>query len=260
MEETVTNHSDAQEPVIETTNTESAPAETVTTPEPTEQPKGITVKYNKEDKFVTEDEIPQWVQKGLNYDKVSERAKQAETLQQNLDRVAKFYGYDSHDTYMKALEEAEIRKQIEAEADRLGVDPSVIQEYVQPMKNQVQSLEQKLKTYEQQEMKRRIDAEIDQLKQQYPDFEQRRNDVFSLALERGYTLEDAYVLLTHREQLDKARLQAEQDALLKLKQNADSSTGALGADAPEEKTGYMSMTPAERRAFREKVKRGDAVI
>ncbi|MFK7695656.1 hypothetical protein [Paenibacillus sp. HJGM_3] len=258
MEEQVTNHSDVIETPIESTNTEAAPTE-VTTP-PVEQPKGITVKYNKEEKFVTEDEIPQWVQKGLNYDKVSERAKQAENYQQSLDRIAKFYGYESHDDYMKALDEAETQRQIEAEARRLGVDPSVIQEYVQPMKTEVQTLKQQLEQYKNAEIMKMIEAEEADIRKDDPGYDQIKDQVHGLAMQRGLKVSEAYILLTHSKKVEQAKLQAEQEAITKLKQNADTSTGALGADAPEEKTGYLNMTPAERRAFRERVKRGEVVI
>ncbi|KAF6597511.1 hypothetical protein H6F38_34160, partial [Paenibacillus sp. EKM208P] len=82
-----------------------------------------------------------WVQKGLNYDKVSEKAQQAERYQEMLDRTAKYYGFDNHDDYMAALEQAEMDKRIQQEADKLGVDEEVIRNHLQPLNQKVSEYE-----------------------------------------------------------------------------------------------------------------------
>lgn len=223
---------------------------------PEEEPRGIKVKYNKEERFVPEDEVPTWVQKGLNYDKVSEKAQQAERYQQMLDRTAKFYGYDNHDDYMAALEQAEQDRLIQQEAEKIGVPEEVIREHMQPMKQKLTEYEQKLKQIEEQEHMRQIEADIQRLTSQYPDFDQYKQKVFDLAGTRGYALEDAYKIATYEDRMNAAAHQARQETLRNIQQNADTSTGALGADAPDPAAGYEAMSAAEKKAFRERVKAG----
>ena len=189
-----------------------------------------------------------------------EQIKAAETYQRNLDRAARYHGFENHDAYMKALDQAERQREIEREAERLGVDPSVIKEYIEPVKSQLTEMQKKVQEYEQAERVRQVEAEIARLSAANPDFKQREEQVFTLAMERGYTLEDAYIILTHNERIERARQEAQQEAIRKLDQNATTSPGALGADSPEEKSGYAAMTPSERRAFRDRVKRGQATI
>lgn len=227
---------------------------------PQEEPKGIKVKYNKEERFVPEDEVPNWVQKGLNYDKVSEKAQQAERYQQDLDRIAKFYGYQDHDSYLKALEQAEMDKRIQEEAEKLGVDEDVIRNHLQPLNQKLTEYETKLRTIQEQEALRQVESQISAMESdptKFPDFGKHKQAVIQYAAERGYSLEDAYKIVTYDSRVQAAALQAQQDAVRKLQQNADSSTGSLGADSPEHAGGYMSMTPAERKAFRDAVMRGE---
>lgn len=221
---------------------------------PQDEPRGIKVKYNKEERFVPEDEVPNWVQKGLNYDKVSEKAQQAERLQQNLDRIAKFYGYPDHDSYLAALEQAEMDKRIQEEAEKLGVDEDVIRNHLHPLNQKLNQYEKELQTIREQEAIRKVESQISAMESdpaRFPDFGKHKQAVIQYAAERGYSLEDAYKIVTYEERVQTAALQAQQEAVRKLQQNAESSTGSLGADSPEHASGYTAMTPAERRAFRE---------
>jgi hypothetical protein len=259
MEETA-NHSGIESieaPVTEVT-------EPIGTPEgesspPQEALKGINVKYNKEDRFVPEDEVPNWVQKGLNYDKVSEKAQQAERYQQSLDRAARYHGFEDHEAYISAIETAEENDRIAAEATHLGVPEDVIREYVEPLKTKLDQYEKRDLERSEQDALQRVEAKISSMESDtanYPNFAQHKMDVINLAAAKGYSLDDAYKLLTYDTRVTTASQQAQQEAIRRLQQNADSSTGALGADAPEQATGYMAMSPAERKAFREAQKRG----
>lgn len=256
MEETAYHSGEETQELIdvtdEVTDTQSEGQDSL----PQEEPRGITVKYNKEERFVPEDEVPNWVQKGLNYEKVSERAQQAERYQQNLDRIAHFYGYPDHESYMSAIEEAEMNKRIQEEADKLGVDEDVIRNHLQPLNQKLTQYEKELQSIREQEAIRKVESQISTMESDtvnYPDFGKHKQAVIQFAADRGYSLEDAYKIVTYDSRVQSATLQAQQDAVRKLQQNADSSTGSLGADAPEHAGGYMSMSPAERKAFRDKV-------
>lgn len=190
----------------------------------------------------------------------AEKAKAAETYQQNLDRIARFYGYPDHDSYMQALEQAEMDKRIQEEAEKLGVDEDVIRNHLQPLNQKLKEYETKLRTIEEQEALRKVEAQISAMESDttnFPDFAKHKQAVIQCAAERGYSLEDAYKIVTYDERVKTATLQAQQDAVRKLQQNAESATGSLGADAPDHPGGYAAMSPEERRAFREAVKRGE---
>ncbi|WP_091016008.1 hypothetical protein [Paenibacillus amylolyticus] len=191
------------------------------------------------------------------------KAQEAERYQQMLNRTAKYYGFDDHEAYMTALDQAEMDKRIEEEAILLGVDESVIREYVEPMKKELNELKSRDAERAERDMVAKIEAQISGMEQDsvnFPDFGKHKNDVLNLAASKGYTLDDAYKIVTYDARIDTARAQAEQEAIRKLQQNADSSTGSLGADAPELAGGYEGMSSSERKAFRERVKAGQAQI
>lgn len=256
--EDIANHSENIEtPVTEVT-------EHIVQPEgeapPQEQPKGINVKYNKEERFVPEDEVPNWVQKGLNYDKVSEKAQQAERYQASLDRAARYHGFDDHEAYLSAIEAAEESDRIAAEAARLGVPEDVIREYVEPLKTKLDQYEKRDLERSEAEAMKLVEEQLSTMAAdtvRYPDFAQHQDAVINLAASNGLTLDHAYKILTYDTRVTTASQQAQQEAIRKLQQNADSFTGSLGADAPDAATGYLGMSPAERKAFRERNKRGE---
>ncbi|MNJ30946.1 hypothetical protein D3C77_255620 [compost metagenome] len=161
---------------------------------------------------------------------------------------------------MEALEQAEMDKRVQQEAARLGVDEDIIRTYVQPLNQKLSEYEQELQKVRMQEAERKVESMISAMENDstnYPDFGKHKQSVIQLAAERNYSLEDAYKIVTYDERIKAATLQAQQDAIRSIKQNADSSTGSLGADAPEHAGGYMSMSAAERKAFRESVLRGE---
>lgn len=189
------------------------------------------------------------------------KAQEAERYQQMLDRTAKYHGFDNHDTYMQALEQAEMEKRIQEEADKLGVDESVIRDHLQPLNQKLTEYESKVQKMEEAEMVRKVESQIQSMEidtANFPDFGKYKNDVINMAASNGYSLDVAYKIVTYDERVNTARAQAEQEAIRKLQQNADSSTGSLGADAPDPQGGYLGMTPAERKAFRDN-RRGRAI-
>lgn len=256
MNEEIANHSESMPEQLEQVQVEDT-----TTNEPSEQsppqeqPRGINVKYNKEDRFVPEDEVPTWVQKGLNYDKMSEKAQEAERYQQQLDRIARFYNFDNHNDYMAALEQHEQEQRIQQEAEKLGVDESVIRDHLQPLNQKLSEYERQLNEIKEQEVLRTIEADLSRLTQQYSDFDKYKPKVFELASERGYSLEDAYMIASYHDRINTAKLEGQNETIRNLQQNAASSTGPLGADAPEQASGYSAMSVAERKTFREQNRR-----
>lgn len=188
-----------------------------------------------------------------------EKAKAAETYQQNLDRIARFNGFNSHDEYMRALDQAEKDRAIQDIANRYGVDEEFIRSEFDPIKQELESAKSELQKLKEADAVRQVEAQISAMENDttnFPEFGKHKQAVIKAAYERGYSLEDAYKIVTYDSRVQAAALQAQQEAVRKLQQNADSSTGSLGADSPEHATGYLSMTKDERRAFKERVKAG----
>jgi hypothetical protein len=262
MSEELANHS---QEVIETSTTETTESdsgyytETEAETVPQEQPKGITVKYNKEEKFVPEEELPTWVQKGLNYDKVQQRATELETQAQTLDRVAKFYGYQTHDEFVQAFEQVEQQRRIEEESKRMGVDETVIRDYFQPMNQKLQQYETELQTLKQQETMRKVEQEINQLRTKYEDFDQYQDAIFDMAMNRGYELEHAYRIASYDDRIQRVAQQKEQEVLAKVTAR-DQKQVLPSNDAPNNiQFDPANMTSEDIKRISERVQRGERI-
>ncbi|ASS66218.1 hypothetical protein [Paenibacillus sp. RUD330] len=247
------NHS--AEPVIQETSHTPAAEAPVTTQETPATPEGIRVKYNKEERVIGLDEAPTWIQKGLNYDKLQEKVGTYEQHSKQLERAAKYYGFSDVDSYVQALDEDERNRQIAEEAERLGVDESVIMEHLQPLRQKVDELSAKDQELTRLKTEMELTKQLTDIRAKYPDFDQYSEKVVEF-YNQGYQLEHAYILASHEDKVSKIAKETESNTIRNLQQNAATSTGALGAESPEEKTGYLSMSPAERKAFREQFIRG----
>ncbi|WP_028609226.1 hypothetical protein [Paenibacillus harenae] len=242
---------------IETTEqeTQTEAVETVTTQE-TAAAEGFTVKYNKEDRFVAKDEAPTWIQKGLNYDKVQERATQLEQQAKNLDRVAKFYGYDSSEAYLQALDQAEQDKRVQEEADLYGVPEDFIRSELQPLKGEIAQLRQEREQLQLKEQQIQIDAELKDLRSRYNDFDSYNEQIFELVTKNGYGIEHAYMVASFQDKIANTRKQAEAETIRNLQQNAETSTGALSQGDVDHKTGFANLSREEQRRMIAEVKSG----
>ena len=208
----------------------------------------FTVKYNKEERQVSYDEAPDYIQKGMNYDKVQQRASEYE---QHLNRVAQFSGYQNHEEFLQALEDAE-KQQVRQRYEEAGIDPDLFNDFLANHPDMKYAREMRAKEEEQ----RRIGSEIDQLRAQFPDLQpgDLTDELFAIKEQRGVPLLHAYLELNYSRL---AQLK-EQEAIQKLQQNTLSTPGSLGAGA-EHKTGYSNLSDADKKALRERVLRGENV-
>jgi hypothetical protein len=258
----------AEEVIEQETQTEAA--ETVTTQEAA-APEGFTVKYNKEDRFVAKDEAPTWIQKGLNYDKVHERAQQLEAQTKYLEKQAKIYGYATVDEYTKAVDEYEQQQQIQQEAQRIGVDPDTYAQYFAPVNDQLSELQQKVMTYEQQMTQAQQQAQLNEtwgeLYSQYPGlvetstaFNEGKNpDWFTQDMQQlvqmGYKPVHAYEL-AHKNTLFQ---QKEQETIARLT-GRDQKQVLPSRDSPNNvQFDPNNMSDAEIQAISERVRRGERI-
>ncbi|MGF6951872.1 phospholipase/lecithinase/hemolysin [Neobacillus sp. B4I6] len=211
------------EPETQEPSIQQEPAQTQE-PVTTQEPNYFTVKYNKEERQVSYDEAPDYIQKGLNYEKVQQRATEYE---QHLNRVAQLSGYQTHEEFISALEEAEERQRYED----AGVDPEAFNKLLETHPDMQYAREMRAKEQEQ----RQIQSEVEQLRERFPDLkpDDLTEELFTVKEQRGVPLLHAYLELN----FSKLAQQKEQEAIQKLQQNVQSSPGSLGGgDVPHTKS------------------------
>jgi hypothetical protein len=229
---------EVNEPSIETTEQPSSPQEN----------QYFEIKYNKEPVKVSYDEAPSYIQKGMNYDKVQQRATEYE---QHLNRVAQLSGYQTHDDFIRALDQAEQQQQRQ-QYEEAGLNPDVLNQFLESHPDMKYAREMRAKEQESQQ----IASEIEQLKERFPDLksDDLTDELFQIKAQRGVPLLHAFLELNY----SKLAQQKEQEAIQKLQLNASSTPGSLGAGA-EHKTGYMNLSSADKKALRERVLRGEQI-
>jgi hypothetical protein len=204
-------------------NVENEVTESDTTP----QEEYDIIRYNKEEVKIPVSERQTYLQKGYNYDKVYSQLEQTKQQSTYLERIAKMQGFETTDDFLKAVDEMEEQRRYEQDAERLGVDTQVIREHLEPMRRELDALKAEREALQKVDIERQVDAEVQRLKSEYPDFEQVQERVFDLAIEKGYSLEDAYILATYK---DKAK-QVEQETLAKVA-NRDQKQVLSSIDKP----------------------------
>jgi hypothetical protein len=226
------------------TNTEQPPATT--------QENYFRVKYNHEEREIPYEEAPTYIQKGLNYDKVQQRADEYE---QDLSRLQQFYGFQSREDLLQALDEAERERERQEYLDR-GLDPDALDEVLNKRIEQHPDIQYAREMKKQAEEQQRFQSEVSELLTEFPDLkpEQIPPEVWQLQQQKGLSLLDSYLRVSYKS----LGQQKEQEAITKLQQNALSTPGSLGAGA-EHKTGYSNLSSAEKKALRDRVLRGENI-
>lgn len=243
------------EQVSEEVSTEMVESE-VTEADTTPQEEFDIIRYNKEDVKIPASERQTYLQKGYNYDKVYSQLEQTKQQNAYLERIAKMQGFDTTDDFLKAVDEMEQQRRFEEDAERLGVDTQVIREHLEPMRRELDALKQERESLQKADMERQIEAEVQRLKSEYPDFEQVQERVFDLAVQKGYELEDAYILATYK---DKAK-QVEQETLAKVA-NRDQKQVYSSIDKPGNLSFDVNNLTAEQLAdISQRVQRGERII
>ena len=223
------------------------PIEQPEEPEQSQPQDYFTVKYNKEERQVSYDEAPDYIQKGLNYDKVSQRVNEYET---NLQRVARLAGYQSYEEMTSVLDELE-RQQERERYEQAGIDPDKFNELVSELP-EIQEMRQLKQQQREQEMFRQ---EANELFQEFPDIkpEDIPNDVWHLKETKGLSLLDAYLRTTYKS----LGQQKEQEAIQKLQQNQNSSPGALGGAEVNHDNSVSKLSSNDFKSLVDQVLRGE---
>jgi len=172
-----------------------------------------------------------------------------------LKQTMEYYGYTDVEAYKRDLAAAQEELRVQQQAQQLGVPEDVIRQHLMPLSQETQQLKTELQTLREQEQARNFEAHVNDLKSKYPDFEANQDAIFEFAVQNRLEVENAYKLLTYDQKLESAASEAQRQAIQNIQKNAH-SPGPLGGDAPSAAGSYVDMTPAERKAFRDKVKYG----
>lgn len=240
--------------------------------EPDQEVKGVTVKHNGQEVTVLDDQIPEHIQKGLNYDKVKGQAKQYETV---LDRLARQQGYKDHAELIENLDAIEqkqiqqqrdqfdsLKQQLREDAENAGIDPTILDQYLDnhPLLKQarevVQRGEQEQQLRQQEQSQQQLLQGWESLFKKYPQLTEQVDAETGTAtwltpemqsrLQRGYDPVDAYELVYRDSILADERKRTEQSVLKNQRLNKRAQVeGAAGADlepsVPEELTSAFAM-------------------
>lgn len=219
-----------------------------------------TIKYNKDEVQIPVSERQKYLQQGYYYEnKVQPEFDSLKQQAQYLDRLAKVSGYTTSDEMISALEELERQEQIEQASHQLGITPEQYEKYFQPVNSELQSVKDELEGFRKQEFTRNVMAQVEDLKGKYGDFEQYEEQVFDLAINKGYDIEDAYKLLSYDNRINSVKTQAQQEAIQKLKENQSSTPGSLSIGQVDHVTSYSQMSSEDKAKLRERVLRGENI-
>lgn len=235
--------------------TESVGASDVTQADTTPQEEYDIIRYNKEEVKIPASERQTYLQKGYNYDKVQQQLEQTKQQAAYVERIARMQGFDNPSEFLQAFEEMEAQRKAEEEASKIGMDTEAFRQFLEPMKNELEQLKQEREKLQQAESQRQFDAELQRLKGVYPDFEQVQDKVFEIAVNKGYDLEDAYILATYA---DKAK-QIEQQTLAKVA-SRDQRQVLSSVDAPGDNLfDVNNLTPEQLKDISARVQRGERI-
>ena len=189
-----------------------------------------------------------------------ERIKGMETQAQMMDRVAKFYGYESHDEFVQAFEQAEQQRLIQQEAQKLGVDESVIRDHLSPLKQQLSKYESELQALKHQESVRQVEAEVASLKAKYPDFGQYEQQVFDMVMKgEAGSLETAYRLASYDDKMAAIAKQKEQEVLANVTKRSSNQVLSSNDGPSNTQFSIANASLDDIRKISERVQRGERI-
>ena len=166
-----------------------------------------------------------------------------------IEKEAQKYGMTPQD-YIAAIDAQEKEQEREALLEK-GIDPDYLNEAI----SKHPAVQEAERIMQERQIQAQFNSEAQELFEEFPDINVKEipETVFDLRNEKGLSLLDAYLRVTYK----KNRTLAEQDAIKGIKNGMDSTPGGLADNAAQPKTGYAAMSADEKRAFREKVKRGE---
>lgn len=224
---------DTPEVTEETTDVEETPTES-TGEEPTEQVEEVpqsflNIKFNGEEKFLTEDEARTLAQKGMNYDRFYEP----------IERLARMNNMSVGD-YVNQLNDTQFQYELSKTMDELREDPkyeNVNDEVLEEIaKTRVENLIGERDKYYADQQKEQADAQeeavkrdVDKFLEEYPEYKDKGPDALDPKVfeytKKGYTLLEAYNKF-QRESVKQSQIEAQAKASKLNEENKKKSLGS----------------------------------
>lgn len=232
------------------TTVSSEPSQDVSTPETDYD----VIRYNKQEVKIPVSERTNYLQKGYNYDKLQSQYQEAQKQAQYLDRLASMQGFNNTQEFLTALEQYEQEQRISREAERMGVDESVIRDHLYPLKNELEQIKKQNEELRQYEIRRQVEADINAMREKYSDFGQHEDAIYELA-SRGLNLEEAYRLASY-ETMSK---RVEQEVLARMRQRDDKQILSSSDRGQTQKLNPNHLSFEDIEAISARVARGERI-
>ena len=203
----------------------------------------VKVKYNHEEMEIPGEEIPTWVQKGLNYDKVFNQLAERDA---EVARRFAAQGIKSWDDLIKGWDTTQQQQQVQMLdqqylsaadqiAEKYGADPNILREIAQelaanhPAEMRLKQLEQEngqIKT--QAQIQEKINQDAATFKKAYPDLDYSTipQEVWDRC-NKGYSLMDSYQI--HENQLLREKITSLEKANQVKEQNKKNAASSVGS-------------------------------
>lgn len=222
--------------------TEEAPATDPTTSqdgqEAEPEPQKVKVKFNHEERELTLDEAAVYAQKGMNFDKVSQRAKEQEEKLTRYEEMAKLFGYENAEAMMTQAEKNFVEVKVKDLMDQ-GNSEAISRFLVnQELASRRPTASKPAASPETGGISSDRKAELDEFVASHPGVTQLPEEVIEMN-RGGIRLKTAYEFYEKKQALDKAMeaSKATQNELAILRQNQAAAakapvTGTTGKAAP----------------------------
>lgn len=258
----VQSHSESSEGATEATQESEGQMDEPPATEEAPEPRTIKVKHNKQEieVDVSDDKLPEYVQKSFALDKERERKAELEKI---LDRAAKLSGFENHADYVANLDRLEqeakkreddqftdLKKQLRQEAEEAGLDADKMEAYLEnhPLMKRAQLAvleRQKLELEHKVEQSKQLEKQKwNEMYEAYPELVESSHlfdeggtpDWYTPEMQeriaRGYDPKDAYELAHRATIQERSRKLAEQRAIKEARLGARSQvSGQESADA-----------------------------
>jgi len=226
----------------EATEESSEPVETETTEE---KPFGLTIKFNGEEKTLTEEEARTLAQKGMNYDRFYEP----------IERLARLNNMSVGD-YLNRLNDTQINYEVSQEIENMRQDPKydgVSDEVLEEIANThvMERIGVQEENYAQQQKgiadaeQARVQRDVDMFLEEYPEFKNKEPDALDPKVfdyvNKGYTLLEAYNKWSREQSNPKEEAKAKNRQLNEenKKRSLGNTTNAGGNESDDFLSGFF---------------------
>lgn len=199
----------------------------------------LTVRYDKEDRNLSQEEAKEYAQKGMNYDRLQGKY---DDLNSRIDRLAKMNDL-SVDEFLSKLDETQMEFMVSNELDSLKEQyPDTAEEVLRELaSNRIKGNIESRQNHEKAEAEAQKEAEaqrqITNFLREYPDVSPDNVDqkVFDY-IDQGYTLLEAY----EKWQRESPQAKAEKQNEANKKRSLGSTTNAGKQDTDDFLSGFLN--------------------